>query len=228
MWSSHHLTLPFLLVFFCFCVFLFFCFCVFLFFCFLFCRHERQKGGWFLVVLRGLGPFLSQSPFLQMLPLLVHVSSSHHYYSFCFSFLLPLLLFYFLSIFHFLSSPSSVSSFPFLFLILYFFFCFLFFLSSVEFRYFPIPSSNLPFSISTFLPSCPSLHFLSLFLVCVVFFKPCFIQVRGCNKTFFYPCFQKCEKLVIFGLPVLPFSSAFLWKHYFYSGSRDILNSTCW
>ena len=113
-------------------------------------------------------------------------------------FLPPLLLFSFLSIFHFLSSPSSFSCFPFFsqsfFLLCFVFSCFLL-LNFILFKSLPQTSS---FSISivllSFFFSFSCLRFLFLLLL-----KILFVQVRGCNKTCLNnPLFSKASKVSFF------------------------------
>ena len=126
-------------------------------------------------------------PFLQML-----FCFSLFFFLFFFFFLvllvlLPLLPFSSLAIFNLLSSPSSFSHFPFSVSIYFSSFVCCFLVSSFEFHYYQISSSNLPLFNLYF--SCFRFFFLlfclSLFLVFVVFEYHFFSQVRGCNKTFF-------------------------------------------
>ena len=103
-----------------------------------------------------------------------------------------------LSIFQFLSCPSSFSSFPFFILNISFFLGFLLSCFLAFLLYFQIPSSNLlclnscSFIFRLFCCCCCCCCF-RVFASCLLFLKtPSLVQLKGCNKRCFWtaPCFK--------------------------------------
>ena len=164
---------------------------------------EPNEGN-FPAILQGFG-FFSQSPFLQMLLFL----------SFFFCFFLCFFFSFSLSIFHIFflleNAFSNYSCYFFLIISIFFHVSFLVFASFFRNSFLKPHFFKLMLLsfFGWFLLLC-----LFLLLVVVHLKTPCWSKFRVATKRCFFrsPCFQKCEKLVLFVSDCLfcPFSSAFL------------------